>query len=26
LTFAQSLFGGMADSRDGFQGDIEHEL
>ena len=25
LTFAQSLFGGMADSRDGFQGDIEHE-
>ena len=26
LTFAQSIFGGMADTRDGFQGDIEHEL
>ncbi len=25
LTFAQSVFGGMADARDGFAGDIEHE-
>ena len=25
LTFAQTIFGGMADSRDGFAGDIEHE-
>ena len=25
LTFAQSIFGGMADSRDGYAGDIEHE-
>jgi GTPase SAR1 family protein len=26
LTFAQSLFGGMSDSRDGFAKDIEHEI
>ena len=26
LTFAQTVFGGMADMRDGFAGDIEHEL
>ena len=25
LSFAQTIFGGMADSRDGFAGDIEHE-
>jgi len=25
LTFAQSIFGGMADTRDGFAGDIEDE-
>ena len=25
LTFAQSIFGGMADTRDGFAGDIENE-
>lgn len=25
LTFAQALFGGMSDARDGFAGDIEHE-
>ena len=25
LTFAQTVFGGMADMRDGFAGDIEHE-
>lgn len=25
LSFAQTVFGGMADSRDGFAGDIEHE-
>jgi len=25
LTFAQTVFGGMADIRDGFAGDIEHE-
>ncbi len=25
LTFAQTIFGGMADTRDGFAGDIEHE-
>ena len=25
LTFAQTIFGGMADMRDGFAGDIEHE-
>ena len=26
LTFAQALFGGMADARDGFAPDIEHEI
>ena len=26
LTFAQSLFGGMSDARDGFAKDIEHEI
>ena len=25
LTFVQSVYGGMADTRDGFAGDIEHE-
>ena len=25
LTFAQALFGGMSDARDGFAADIEHE-
>ena len=25
LTFAQALFGGMGDARDGFAQDIEHE-
>jgi hypothetical protein len=25
LTFAQALFGGMSDARDGFASDIEHE-
>jgi hypothetical protein len=25
LTFAQTIFGGMADTRDGYAGDIEHE-
>jgi len=25
LTFAQTIFGGMADARDGYAGDIEHE-
>ena len=25
LTFAQTIFGGMADTRDGYSGDIEHE-
>ena len=25
LTFVQSVYGGMADARDGFAGDIEHE-
>lgn len=25
LTFVQSIYGGMADTRDGFAGDIEHE-
>jgi hypothetical protein len=25
LTFAQTIFGGMADMRDGYSGDIEHE-
>ena len=26
LTFAQMVFGGMSDARDGFSGDIEHEI
>lgn len=26
LTFAQTVFGGMSDARDGFAGDIEHEI
>ena len=25
LSFAQNIFGGMSDARDGFAGDIEHE-
>jgi hypothetical protein len=25
LTFAQALYGGMGDARDGFASDIEHE-
>ena len=26
LSFAQNVFGGMSDARDGFAGDIEHEI
>ena len=25
LSFAQNVFGGMSDAKDGFAGDIEHE-
>jgi hypothetical protein len=25
LSFAQNIFGGMSDAKDGFAGDIEHE-